>query len=199
MVLVVEHTAYHRCSHGFTLWHWLTGSIWLSMWKRHLGHCNVKGVGKKLNKKKKSQNTCKKNIYNFLFYIYIEGINMKYKIETCDRFFQYSHYWLESRHKLSLINKSLITLLDHVCGTDSLVPAQPIPETVETVRRLYQNWPHIAITSLQCCITDLDVLGNVWHRLKGRLSTALFIYVWVWQTALFLLYQRLETGPYVQT
>ena len=44
-----------------------------------------------------------------------------------------------------------------MCATDSLVPAQPMPETLETVRRLYGNWPDIAITSLQWCITDLDV------------------------------------------
>ena len=94
VVVVVEQTANHH-EGG-----WLTGSMWFSMWKRHWRQCYVKCVETFSRKKWESQNTCKK--IHKVFWCFILKISTfqvfyrKYKIETSNPFFQYSHYCLKS-------------------------------------------------------------------------------------------------------
>ena len=107
-----------RYSHGSTVYSHVygtgcTSSMWLFMWKQHLGQCNVTCVKTVFNDKKKPQDTRKKAQVFFWFLLKISTFQTLYinrKIKKCDQFFRYSHYCLESL-RLSVILVILIALV----------------------------------------------------------------------------------------
>ena len=63
---------------------WPTWSMWLSMWKRHFGHRNVKSVVNISRKNRESRTTCKTSTYIFSFF-QVEDIKIAdtfYKIQN---------------------------------------------------------------------------------------------------------------------